>query len=180
MRFAVCFSLPVETVPESSTVVSVTTTLTFEFASVGSFFKAASICFCKLLDSALAVAPVSLCGRPELCGNVEGWPSVAEVPVRPAVVVPVVAPVLPTPVEGAVAPVVDDVVPWVPVEGVVAPVVEEVVPWVLPLMLPAVVPVVVPAPADGAVEGVVLVPADGAGVGGVVLGPVAAPVDGVV
>ena len=71
MRFAVCFSLPVATLPESSTVVSVTITFTFEFASVGSFFIAASICFCKLLDSALAVVPVSLCGRPELCGSVE-------------------------------------------------------------------------------------------------------------
>ena len=93
--------------------------MTFWFASVGSFFSAASICFCKLLDSALAVAPVSLCGRPELCGKPDDWPSVALVPV-PAVVLEV-DPVLPT-----------------PVDGVVAPVPEEVVPCVLPLMLPAV------------------------------------------
>lgn len=104
MRFAVCLSLPVDTLPESSTAVSVTTTLTFWFARVGSFFNAASICFCKLLDSALALAPVSLCGRPELCGKAE--PVLPEVllPVWPAVV-PLVEPVLPTPVEGAVEPV---------------------------------------------------------------------------
>jgi hypothetical protein len=105
MRFAVCFSLPVDTLPESSTAVSETTTLTFWFARVGSFFNAASICFCKLLDSALALAPVSLCGSPELCGKAEPvLPEVLLLPVWPAVVL-LVEPALPTPVEGAVEPV---------------------------------------------------------------------------
>lgn len=63
--------------------------MTFWFARVGSFFSAASICFCRLLDSALALAPVSPCGNPELCGRPE----------------------VPTPVEGAVAPVAEEVEP---------------------------------------------------------------------
>lgn len=111
MRLAVCFSFPVETLPLSSTDVSVTTVLMFWFARVGSFFNAASICFCRLLDSALALAPVSLCGNPELCGRLEVLPPVALVP--PAEVLPLaeVDPLVPTPVEGAVAPVEEDVLP---------------------------------------------------------------------
>ena len=81
------------------------------FARVGSFFSAASICFCRLLDSALALAPVSLCGNPELCGRREALPSVAVLP--PAAVLPLVEaePLVPTPVEGAVAPVEEEVLP---------------------------------------------------------------------
>ena len=133
MRLAVCFSLPVATLPDSETVESVTLAMTFELASVGSFFRAASICDCRLLDSALApaLAPVSPCGMPELCGNED--PELA----LPPPVVPLldVDPVLPTPVEGVVE--------------------ELVLPWVLPLMLPAVLllPVEVLAPADGVVAG---------------------------
>ena len=102
MRFAVCFSLPVATLPDNSTAESVTLTLTFELASVGSFFRAASICVCRLLDSALALplalVPVSLCGMPELCGREE--PELALPP--PVVPALEVDPVLPTPVEGVV------------------------------------------------------------------------------
>ena len=112
MRFAVCFSFPVETLPLSSTDVSVTTLLMLWFARVGSFFSAASICFCRLLDSALALAPVSLCGNPELCGRLDAPPPpLALVP--PEVVLPLVEaePLVPTPVEGAVAPVEEEVLP---------------------------------------------------------------------
>ena len=111
MRFAVCFSFPVETLPVISTDVSVTTAFTFWFARVGSFFSAASICFCRLLDSALALAPVSPCGKPELCGRLEVLPSVGVVP--PAAVLPLaeVEPLVPTPVEGALAPVEEEVLP---------------------------------------------------------------------
>jgi len=105
MRFAVCFSLPVATLPDKETVESVTLVVTFELASVGSFFRAASICDCRLLDSALApaLALVSLCGMPELCGNEEPELSVPVEAVPPAVVPLLeVDPVLPTPVEGVV------------------------------------------------------------------------------
>jgi hypothetical protein len=139
MRFAVCFSLPVATLPDNSTAESVTLTVTLELANVGSFFRAASICDCRLLDSALALAPVSLCGSPELWGREDPEVALPLGPAVPPAVVPLeVDPVLPTPVEGAVDPVE-----------------ELVLPWVLPLMLPAVLllPVDVPAPADGVVAG---------------------------
>jgi hypothetical protein len=147
MRFAVCFSLPVATLPDNATVESVTLTMTFELASVGSFFKAASICVCRLLESALALAPVSPCGSPELCGRADPELSVPVLAVPPAVVPELeVEPVLPTPVEGVVELV-------------------ELLPCELPLMLPAVLllSVEVLAPA--------LVPADGlVAAGGVLLG----------
>lgn len=44
MRFAVCRSLPVATLPLRLICVSVTFTITFELLSVGSFFSAFSIC----------------------------------------------------------------------------------------------------------------------------------------
>lgn len=121
MRFAVCFSLPVATLPDNATAESVTLTTTLELASVGSFFRAASICDCRLLDSALALAlaPVSLCGMPELCGNEEPEFTVPVLAVPPAVVPLLeVDPLLPTPVDGLVE--------------------ELVLPCELPLMLPAV------------------------------------------
>ena len=120
MRFAVCFSLPVATLPDNATVESVTLTTTLELASVGSFFRAASICVCRLLDSALALAPVSPCGRPELCGSADPELSVPVLAVPPAVVPELeVDPVLPTPVEGVVE---ELVLPCIePVEEVLEP-----------------------------------------------------------
>lgn len=44
MRFAVCLSLPVATVPLNVICVSVTLTITLLLLSVGSFFRAPSIC----------------------------------------------------------------------------------------------------------------------------------------
>ena len=118
MRFAVCFSLPVATLPDNSTAESVTFTTTLELASVGSFFKAASICVCRLLDSALApaLAPVSLCGMPELWGKED-----PELALPPAVVPALeVDPVLPTPVEGVLE---ELVLPCIePVEELLVPV----------------------------------------------------------
>src|SRR5262245_37422308 len=139
MRFAVCFSLPLATLPDNSTAESVTWTITFEFASVGSFFKAASIWVCRLLDSALALAPVSLCGSPELCGREDPELSVPVEAVPPAVVPELeVEPVLPTPVEGVVE------------------LVEPVLPCPLPLMLPAVLLLPVEVLEPALVEGLVV------------------------
>ena len=44
MRFAVCLSLPLATLPLSSIFVSVTLTITLLLLRVGSFFSALSIC----------------------------------------------------------------------------------------------------------------------------------------
>ena len=51
MRSAVCFSLPVETVPESSMVESVTFTLTLLLESSGSLFNLSWIVVCSVAES---------------------------------------------------------------------------------------------------------------------------------
>ena len=51
MRSAVCFSLPVETVPESSMAESVTFTLTLLLESSGSLFSLSWIVVCSVAES---------------------------------------------------------------------------------------------------------------------------------
>ena len=64
MRSAVCFSLPVETVPESSMVESLTFTFTLLLESSGSLFNLPWMVLCKLAVSVDApAAPWSLAGR---------------------------------------------------------------------------------------------------------------------
>ena len=58
MRSAVCFSFPVETVPESSMAESVTFTLTLLLESRGSLFSLSWIVLCRVAESPEA----------ELCG----------------------------------------------------------------------------------------------------------------
>lgn len=60
MRFAVCFSLPVATEPESSMVSPVTLTSTLDPASVGSALIAVSILGCRSVSAEPVIAPVVL------------------------------------------------------------------------------------------------------------------------
>lgn len=101
MRFAVCFSLPVGTLPLSSMAVSVTFTLMVSLRSVGSFCSAVWIWLCKVELSVLD-API----EDALDGLAPAAPAFA--PTAPAPAADCVELVL-----GAVAPVTPPVVPGV-------------------------------------------------------------------